>query len=196
MLQFSVHTWGCGCLCGMWVDGDLFMGRTGKLWEEAAKIYLRFLLKWIRKYLGSLYNQAFMRLKDTSYQNCFDTSFSTNISPEIRVLISWFWRQNRTDAQLLNGLESEKKPCEPWTGSWFLVIIYTFIEQMFIDYCVLVSLVLEYTYYLISSHSSGISLSFILGVFKKYFWICFRWCGCLSNGEWCWLVLHGCKTKH
>lgn len=86
-----------------------------------------------------------MRLKDTSYQNCFDTSFSTNISPEIRGLIGWFWRQNRTDAQLLNGLESEKKPCEPWTGSWFLVIIYTFIEQTFIDYCVLVSLVLEYT---------------------------------------------------
>lgn len=46
-------------------------GGTGEVGEEATKIYPRFLLKWIRRYLSSLYGQAFVRLKDTRHQNCF-----------------------------------------------------------------------------------------------------------------------------
>ena len=98
---------------GMWTDGDLFMGRTGALWEEATETDLRFLLKWIRRYPGCLYSQTFMRLKDARHKKCFDTSFNTNIAPEIGVLICWFWRWNRTDASHLDGLECEKKACEP-----------------------------------------------------------------------------------
>ena len=130
---------------GMWTDGDLFMGRTGALWEEATETDLRFLLKWIRRYPGCLYSQTFMRLKDARHKKCFETSFNTNIAPEIGVLICWFWRWNRTDASHLDGLECEKKACEPWTGNWFLVIIYTCMEQTFIDDYVLVLLTCEYT---------------------------------------------------
>lgn len=32
------------------------------------------------------------------HQNCFDSSFSTIISPEIPGLVIWPWRWNRTDA--------------------------------------------------------------------------------------------------
>lgn len=183
---------------GMWTDGDLFMGRTGALWEEATEIDLRFLLKWIRRYPGSLYSQTFMRLKDTRHKKCFDTSFNTNIAPEIGVLICWFWRWNRTDASHLDGLECEKKACEPWTGSWFLVIIYTCMEQTFIDDYVLVLLMCEYT--LLHFFSEFWDLfEFYFRIFfcffKRDFWICFRWCDCLSNGECRWLVLLPCKTK-
>ena len=147
MLQLSgepLHTCGCGACVGcermvicLWVGL--------RHWEEATEIDLRFLLKWIRRYLGSLYGQTFKRLKDTRHKKCFDTSFNANIAPEIGVLICWFWRWNRSDASHLDGLECEKKACEPWTGNWFLVIIYTCMEQTFIDDYVLVSLMREYT---------------------------------------------------
>ena len=184
---------------GMWTDGDLFMGRTGALWEEATETDLRFLLKWIRRYPGCLYSQTFMRLKDARHKKCFDTSFNTNIAPEIGVLICWFWRWNRTDALHLDGLECEKKACEPWTGNWFLVIIYTCMEQTFIDDYVLVLLTCEYT--LLHFFSEFWDLFefyfriFFCFFFKRDSWICFRWCDCLSNGECRWLVLLPCKTK-
>lgn len=111
--RFLVHTCGCGGLCGMWIDGALFMSRMGRLCEEAAKIYSRFLLRWIRRYLGSLYNQIFRRLKDPRHQNCWILHLAQNVAINLSANHLVLETKTELDAWLLNGLECEKKPWAP-----------------------------------------------------------------------------------